>query len=151
MESYWATLGLFLLIVGLVFLFIVILVIAAVWKIFSKAGKPGWAAIIPIYSTYIMSDIIFGNASYFAIWIGACVLSIIAQLTGISILTVLTSLVSIVLCIVVSVKLAKAFGKDTGFMFGLILLPIIFYPILGFGNAEYIGPDNQIIPLQGKE
>ena len=87
------------------------------WKVFTKAGKPGWAAIVPIYNIIVLLEIV-GKPLW---WI---VLFIIP-------------LVNIVAAILVNVALAEKFGKEIGFAVGLILLPIVFIPILGFGNATY--------------
>ncbi len=110
------------------------------WKIFSKAGKPGWAALIPFYNTYIMSDIAFGNANYFIAIMALYVIIFIGRITGIGILSSLVSLASLALYIIYCIKISKAFGKSGGFTVGLVLLPLIFFPMLGFGSAEYIGP-----------
>lgn len=97
-----------------------ILNIIAMWKIYAKAGRPGWACLIPFYSQYCLFDIVWGNGWLF-------LLSYIP-------------LVNIVVMIILYFKLAKAFGKGTGFGFGLLFLRTIFVLILGFGSAEYIGP-----------
>ncbi len=119
---------------SLIYLAIIILVVAAQWKIFEKAGKPGWAAIIPIYNTIVLLEII--NRPIW--WI---VLFLIP----------LVNLIFLLVFLVISgLDLAKYFGKDTGFAVGLILLPVVFYPILGFGDAQYQGTggkmyDDQIL------
>lgn len=105
---------------SLLYLAIIVVLIAAQWKIFTKAGKPGWACIIPIYSTIVLLEIV-GKPLW---WI----------------LLLLIPIVNIVILIMVTNLLAKSFGKDVGFTIGLILLPFIFYPILGFGSATYQGP-----------
>lgn len=104
----------------IVALAISILNIIAMWKIYAKAGRPGWACLIPFYSQYCLFDIVWGNGWLF-------LLSYIP-------------LVNIVVMIILYFKLAKAFGKGTGFGFGLLFLRTIFVLILGFGSAEYIGP-----------
>lgn len=104
----------------IVVLVISILTLVALWKIFVKAGKPGWACIIPFYSTYCLFDIAWGNGWLF--------------------LLSFVPFVNIVVMIMMYFKLAKAFGKGTGFGFGLLFLNTIFVLILGFGSAEYIGP-----------
>ncbi len=104
----------------IVVLVIAILTIIARWKIFTKAGKPGWASIIPFYSDYCMYDIAWGNGWLFLLGFVPCV--------------------NIVVSIMVLFKLAKAFGKGTGFGFGLLFLNTIFVLILGFDKSEYIGP-----------
>jgi Family of unknown function (DUF5684) len=97
-----------------------ILMIAACWKIFTKAGQPGWASIIPIYNLYIWCKIV-GRPAW---WI----------------LLMLIPFVNFIIGIILCIDLAKSFGKGVGFGIGLILLGIIFFPILGFGSAQYQGP-----------
>src|SRR5687768_17446444 len=90
------------------------------WRIFTKAGQPGWASIIPIYNIYILTKIT-GKPGY---WTLLC----------------LIPLVNFVFAIWLVNMLSKSFGKDEGFTIGLLLLGIIFYPILAFGPAKYLGP-----------
>jgi hypothetical protein len=96
---------------------IVVLVIASFWKTFTKAGKPGWGSIIPIYNAILLLQIA-GRPVW---WI----------------ILLIIPLVNIVVGIIVSIDVAKNFGKGTGFGVGLALLGFIFYPILGFGDAQY--------------
>jgi len=109
---------------GLVFLIvwlaIVVFIIAALWKVFAKAGQPGWAAIIPIYNGYVLCKI--------------------AGRPGWWIILFFIPIVNIIVTAIVSIDVAKSFGKGTGFGIGLWLLGIVFYPILGFGSAQYQGP-----------
>ena len=97
---------------------IVIFQIAGMWKVFTKAGQPGWACIIPIYNIYIMTKI--GGKP--GIW------------------TLLCILIPFVFTIWLYNMISKSFGKDEGFTVGLVLLGVIFWPILGFGSAKYLGP-----------
>ena len=90
------------------------------WKICVKAGEPGWAAIVPFYNSYVMYKIAWGNG-----WMFLCQL---------------IPMIGFVFPLIMSVKLAGAFGKGFGYGLGLIFLPIIFQPMLAFGNAEYVGP-----------
>jgi hypothetical protein len=94
-----------------------VLMIASVWMIFSKAGEPGWAAIIPIYNLIVLLNVVGKPLWWFLL---LCI-----------------PFVNLVVGIILSLELAKKFGKDTGFGIGLIFLPFIFYPILGFGSARY--------------
>ena len=94
--------------------------IVAMWKVFTKAGQPGWASIIPIYNIYVWCKIV-GRPWW---WI----------------LLMLIPLVNFIICIILCIDLAKSFGKGVGFGIGLALLGIIFFPILGFGSAQYQGP-----------
>lgn len=113
MASFSIGYLLFALVIG-------VLSIVAFWKIFTKAGRPGWASIVPFYNTYCMYDISFGNGWLFLLTFVPCV--------------------NIVFGIMMLFKLAKAFGKGTGFGFGLLFLNTIFVLILGFDSSEYIGP-----------
>lgn len=105
---------------SLVVIALTVLILVAMWKLFVKAGKPGWGAIVPFYNTYCLFDMSFGNGWLFLLLLVPCV--------------------NVVMQIIMYVKLAKAFGKSGGFAVGLIFLPYVFIPILGFGDAEYIGP-----------
>src|SRR5213595_78649 len=105
------------MIVGLL---IALLLIVAMWKVFTKAGQPGWASIIPIYNLYIWCKIV-GRPGW---WI----------------ILMLIPFVNIIISIILLIDLAKSFGKGVGFGIGLILLAVIFFPILGFGSAQYQGP-----------
>ena len=109
-------------IISMIFtLALLVLLIAAQWKIFEKAGRPGWHAIIPFLNSYDLFDIGWGN--------------------GILFLVTLIPIAGFIINIMLYLKLARAFGKDTGFAVGLILLTPIFMLMLGFGDAQYIGPD----------
>jgi hypothetical protein len=110
------------LIASLVQLAIAVAVIAGCWKMFVKAGKPGWACIVPIYNAMVIAEIC-GKPS----WWG---------------LLCLIPFVGFIVAILLMLELAKAFGKSTGFAVGLILLGFIFIPILGFGDAKYVGPQS---------
>jgi len=108
------------LIISLIYLVIAIVMIVAVWKVFTKADKPGWASIIPIYNWIVMLQVI-GRPWW---WI----------------ILLLIPFVNIIIHIMVMLELAKVFGKGTGFGIGLILVSPVFIAILGFGDAEYQGP-----------
>lgn len=98
---------------------VIILVIASIWKIFTKAGKPGWASIIPIYNVIVLLEII-GKPVW---WI---VLFLIPP-------------VNIIISIIATNEVSKSFGRGAGTTVGLIFLPFIFYPVLAFGSAQYQG------------
>lgn len=101
-------------------LLIAIISIVSVWKVFVKAGQPGWASIIPIYNTYIMIKIV-GKPDWWLV-------------------LMLIPFVNFVFAIWLTNLISKSFGKDEGFTIGLILLSFIFWPILAFGSARYLGP-----------
>jgi hypothetical protein len=98
-------------------LVIAVIMIVANWKIYTKAGKPGWASIVPFYNMYVMYEI--------------------AGMNGWMFLLTFIPIVNIVIQIMLYLNLAKKFGKSTGFAIGLILLNPIFLLLLAFGNAEY--------------
>jgi hypothetical protein len=104
---------------GLLGLVVAVLVIAGLWKVFTKAGQPGWAAIIPIYNLIVLLQIA-GKPIW---WI---VLMIIP-------------FVNFVIIILTWMGVAQAFGKGVGFALGLTFLSPIFVPWLGFGDARYSG------------
>jgi len=99
---------------------VVIFLIAAEWKVYAKAGQPGWACIIPIYNIYILTKIA-GKPGIWTLW---CLIPV----------------VNIVFVIWLYNILSKSFGHDEGFTVGLLLLGFIFWPILGFGKSKYLGP-----------
>jgi hypothetical protein len=100
--------------------------IVACWKIFTKAGQPGWASIIPIYNWYILCKIV-GRPGWWVILL-------------------LIPFVNFIIGIILCIDLAKSFGKGVGFGIGLVLLSVIFFPILGFGSAQYQGPTAGSLP-----
>lgn len=102
----------------LIYLLVFVVAVAAMWKIFEKAGKPGWAAIIPIYNTYILIKV--------------------AGRPGWWLILFFIPFVNLIAYIVISLDLAKNFGKSVVFaIFGLMIFSIIGYLMLGFGDAQY--------------
>ena len=107
-------------IVGWLFYIAVIaFMLVTLWKVYVKAGKPGWASLIPFYNIIVMLEIV-GKPWWY-------------------LLLMFIPVVNIVISIMVTLDTAKVFGKGSGFGIGLIFLPFIFYPILAFGNAKYQG------------
>lgn len=104
----------------IVMLAIGVVMVASLWKVFTKAGQPGWAAIVPIYNAIVLLQIT-GRPLW---WI----------------VLFMIPLANIVVGILVAIDLAKSFGQSTGFALGLVFLGFIFFPILGFGSARYVGP-----------
>ena len=102
----------------LAYIGVIVLVIVSIWKIFEKAGKPGWAAIVPIYNVIVLLEIVKKPTWW--------------------IVLMLIPLVNIVVAIIVYVELAKAFGKSAGFGIGMIFLSFIFLPLLAFGDDQYL-------------
>lgn len=99
---------------------VIVFEIAAMWKVFTKAGQPGWAAIIPIYNVIVLLQIA-GKPIW---WILLC----------------LIPLVNIVVAIMMWHAISTNFGKGVGFTLGLIFLGFIFIPILAWSDAQYLGP-----------
>ena len=89
------------------------------WKVFTKAGKPGWAAIIPIYNVIVLLEIIGKPVWWFVL--------------------LLIPLVNFVIIIMVFNQLSRSFGRGVGMTLLLIFLPFIAFPVLGFGSAQYVG------------
>lgn len=106
-------------IVVLIQLAIMVLMIASIWKVFTKAGKPGWASIVPFYNLYVLLQIT-GKPGWWLILF-------------------LIPLVNIIMLFIVTFALAGCFGKGGGYALGMIFLPFIFYPMLAFGDAQYNG------------
>jgi hypothetical protein len=106
---------------------IIAAVFAGFWKVFEKAGRPGWEGIVPIYNLWILVTKIIGKKP---LWFILC----------------LIPLINIIALIVISLDVARCFGKGTGFGVGLLLLGFVFYPILGFGDAKYQGPVGDSMP-----
>jgi hypothetical protein len=138
------------------FVLVCVVIIIASWKLYTKAGKPGWAAIIPVYSTIVWLRIIgkptwwtvffmlpivysysLGQRLYQPVWL---------------IILFLIVIVNTVFSVWITNLLGKSFGQKLGFTFGLVLLPFVFYPILAFGNYQYLGPaglkvkDGNVVP-----
>jgi len=102
---------------ALIPLIIAIFVLVGIWKVFTKAGQPGWAAIIPIYNAYVLLKI--------------------AGKPGWWLLLLFIPVVNVVILLLAVLAVAERFGKGAGFGIGMFFLPMIFYPILGFGSAQY--------------
>jgi hypothetical protein len=119
--------GLFAILV-IIYLAVIVFEIAALWKVFVKAGQPGWAAIIPIYNLYILLKVI-GRPAW---WLLLFIVGVIVPFVGWILL--------LVIGIIIAIDLAKSFAKSSGFAVGLFLLNFIFIPILGFGESQYVGP-----------
>lgn len=98
-----------------------IVLLVSMWKIFVKAGEEGWKCLIPVYRTYIMTVKIAGKDDT-------------------TFILHLLPFVNIYASIVTNMALAKSFGKDDGYGLGLTFLGIVFFPMLGFGSAQYVGP-----------
>ena len=144
-------------------LIVCVLVVVAQWKVFTKAGKPGWMSIIPFLSTYVLGEI--SNADKRLTWglIGSMVVNalavFLARITGIGYdaslassaadveitgpfgaISSIAGIATFVLTIITYIHLSQAFGHGGGYSAGLLLLPIVFFPMLAFGQDVYRGP-----------
>jgi uncharacterized protein DUF5684 len=97
-----------------------VFMIATMWKVNEKGGKPGWAAVVPIYNEVVLLQL--------------------AGKSGWWVLLYLIPLVNIIIYFIARIDLAKSFGRGAGFGLGLIFLPVIFFPILAWDDPEYVGP-----------
>jgi hypothetical protein len=99
-------------------LVIAVVMLISMWKIYSKAGQPGWAVLVPIYNMIVLLNIVRKPVWW--------------------ILLMLIPFVNFIIVILIYLELAKVYGKSTGFGLGIIFLPIIFLPMLAFGDAQYV-------------
>lgn len=101
---------------------IIVLTWIGVWKTLEKAGQPGWEGLIPIYNIYLLTQV--------------------AQKPGWWVLLFFIPVVNIIFSILIYNEIAKRFGQGIGFTIGLVLLPMIFFMLLGFGNYTYTKEGN---------
>lgn len=99
---------------------LVVVTLVGMWKVFEKAGKPGWACIVPFYNLYCLCDMAMGKGWLFLLIFVPCA--------------------NLIIMIMMYFKLVQAFGKGVGFFIGMLFFPYVFMMILGFSNAEYYGP-----------
>lgn len=118
---------------GLIILYLVfvVFILASIWKVFQKAGEPGWACLIPFYNLYTMLKI--------------------AGKPGWWLILFFIPVVNLVFLIWTYNMISKSFGKEEGFTVGLILLGFVFWPILGFGSATYLGPYGDQAAFQARQ
>ncbi|MBS1487685.1 MAG: signal peptidase I [Bacteroidetes bacterium] len=112
----FAALGIF----AVIYVAIIVLMIVSMWKIFVKAGKPGWAAIIPIYNIIVLLEIVNKPIWWFILLI--------------------IPLVNFIILIILIHRLSLSFGQGVGFTLLLIFVGIIGFPMLAFGDYKYVGP-----------
>jgi ABC-type sulfate transport system permease subunit len=105
---------------NLIGLAVLVLLVASLWKIFTKAGKPGWAAIVPFYNAIVLLQIVGRPVWWFVM--------------------LFVPFVNVIFAIIVAHDTSKSFGKGVGTTLLLILLPFIGYPMLAWGDAEYVVP-----------
>lgn len=108
---------------GMIFVYcaVIILLLVAMWFVFKKAGKKGYESLVAGHNTYVLLELAGLPGAYYFLY--------------------LVPIANIVIYFMQNIKLANAFGKSSGFGVGLALLPVVFYPILAWGNATYVGPN----------
>jgi len=99
------------------YLVMLVILIASLWKVFTKAGRPGWASLIPFYNFYVLIKI--------------------AGMSGWWLLAFFVPFLNLVAMILITHRVSVAFGHGVGFTLGLIFFPFIFWPILAFGSSQY--------------
>lgn len=126
-----------------------VLSIIAWWKIFEKAGEPGWKSLIPIYNLYVLYKLTWKGylcfLMFFAILIGAIMVGVGAAMSSVTemsgVIVILIGVVLIIAGIVVSLiqnfKFSAAFGHGVGYGLGLTFLNTVFILILAFDKSEY--------------
>lgn len=143
--------------IGLIIFVIIVLMFTIVlsiieiigkWKLFKKAGKPGWASIIPYYNNWVLVEISGCKWWFFLIIIGSSLISLnfdyhINETTsiGFNLYNLLGSIVNFLGMLCVNYNISKKCNKDMAYAIGLTILPFIFYPMLGFGKVSF---DNNI-------
>ncbi len=108
----------------LVYLALIVVMIIAQWRIYEKAGQPGWAVLIPFYNIYVLLKLV-GRPGW---WL----------------LLMFIPIVNFIIAVIVMNDLSKSFGQGIGFTLGLIFLGPIFILLLGFGDYKYVGPGAQL-------
>lgn len=104
-------------IIWIVYFAFIAVVLAGNWKVFEKAGEPGWAVLVPFYNTWVLIKVSDNPWWFFVL--------------------MFIPLVQIYPSVKVPYDIAKEFGQGAGFGLGMIFLPFIFFPLLGFGDYEY--------------
>lgn len=131
---------------GLIIVVWWVLQIVGNWKIFEKAGKPGWHSIIPFLNTYDEYDLCwnggFGILYLVLLFAVNMVTPEMREESGmLSMAVAVAGIIGIVLQVIESNKLAKAFGKGIGYTIFLIFLDRIARVVLGFSDAQYVGKE----------
>jgi len=116
---------------SIIWLIVAVFMLIAMWKVYTKAGRAGWGCIIPIYNVYLMMKI--------------------AGKPGWWLILMFVPIVNIIIGIIATIGIANNFGKGGGFAVGLILLPIIFYPMIAWGDAAYVGSETPAFEAPAQE
>ena len=147
-ASIWIALLIILFVVFLITLPFLFILIISKWRLLNKAGEAGWKAIIPVYGDMVLCEVVGVWEYYPLALLGVSLAGYFLDDSSIgSVLSLLYYAGNIYYLVILNVSVAKSFGKDTGFGIGLLLLGIIFYPILAFGNNQYIGKNPMSDPI----
>lgn len=128
-----------------------VLLVIGLYKMFVKAGEPGWKAIIPIYNTYIMFKISWKTSMFwiyfFTVLVGTVLGQVVsvmsvaspAETTGLilAIIAFILLIIAVVVNVIMCHRLSKSYGHGVGYTLGLIFLNLIFILILGLGSSQY--------------
>jgi hypothetical protein len=120
-DMFFSQFGILFIPIIIVSIAIAVITIIANWIIFQKAGRPGWASIVPIYNMVVTFQIIGLNPWLILLFLVPFV----------------NSIVGIIFSIIIAYRLAICFGKSTGFAVGIFFLPFIFYTMLAFSDDKY--------------
>ncbi len=130
-----------------------VLRVIAYWRLFEKAGEPGWKSIIPIYRRFVLYKFTWKTPMFWVEFVLTIVVIVLAQMINGDNGNIVLALITLALCVVLivvgvteDIKMAKSYGKGTAFAIGLIFLSPIFELILGLGDSKYVGPEG--IPTQ---
>lgn len=105
--------------IGITIGLVSIIMLVSMWRIFKKAEKKGWYALIPIYNLIVLFQIV--------------------NMSSWQVILYFIPFANFYPLIMVPLNLAKVFHKSSKFGWGLVLLPIVYYPILAFNKQAYIG------------
>lgn len=145
-AGVWAVIGAFIGIFAVLALIWYILTVIAYWKIFTKAGEPGWKSIIPFYNLYTQYKLTWKPVFFWVYLVLGAVAGGLGDINGT--ISGLASIATFVMTIVSNYYLSRSFGHGGGFTIGLTFLNNIFTLILGFGKSQYVGntcePDSRL-------
>ena len=146
LSRLMTVLGTFLAVILCVAVVWKLLCIVAYWRIFTKCREPGWKSVVPIYSDYVLYDKVWAPLWF---WVNLVLNAVTlytnpsaaeGSMTALQMVGAVCMIAGLVLYALLNHKTARAFGKGIGFTIGLIFLQPVFLMILGFGSAQYQGP-----------
>lgn len=129
--------------VGVITILLIIDIVAS-WVILTKAGEPGWKALIPIYSSYMLYKVAWDTKYFWVTFVlGGASSAVSGALSGgsengvLMALSIIIGIFAAVLSVMYAINLSRRFGHDAGFAIGLLLLPQVFKCIIAFGSSQY--------------